>query len=98
MFPLFGSPGCTLFDSGATHSFISSSFVKLCNLNTKPLEQVIFVATLVGDTVTCRKYVEDCPIIISDKTLPANLVGFEMRGFNVILAVVKLCQLVKYRL
>jgi hypothetical protein len=59
--------------------------VKLCNLNTKPFEQAICVATPVGDTVTGRNYVEDCPIIISDKTLPAKLVVFEMLGFNVIL-------------
>jgi hypothetical protein len=83
--PHFVSPTCTLFDSSATHSFISSSLVKLCNLNTKPFEQVICVATPVGYTVTCRKYVEDCPIIISDKTLPAKLVVFEMLGFNAIM-------------
>lgn len=83
--PLFGTLACTLFDLGATHSFVSSSFVKLCNLNMKPLEQVICVATPVGDTVTCRKYVEDCSIIVSDKTLLARLVAFEMLGFNVIL-------------
>jgi hypothetical protein len=35
---LFGSLTCTLFDSGATHSFISSSYVKLCKLSMKPLE------------------------------------------------------------
>jgi hypothetical protein len=51
----------------------------------KPLEQNICVATPVGDAVTCRKCVEDCPIMIGDKTLPAKLAVFEMLGFDVIL-------------
>jgi hypothetical protein len=72
--PLFGSLAFTLFDLSATHSLISSSYVKLCNLSMKPLEQDICVATPVGNVVTCRKYVEDSPIIIRDKTLPAKLV------------------------
>jgi hypothetical protein len=32
--PLFGCVACILFDSGATHSFISSAYVKLCQLST----------------------------------------------------------------
>jgi hypothetical protein len=35
---LYGSLACVLFDSGASHSFISSTHVKLCNLSAKPLE------------------------------------------------------------
>jgi hypothetical protein len=42
--PLFGSVACVLFDSGAMHSFNSLSYVKLCRLSTKPLEQNICVA------------------------------------------------------
>jgi hypothetical protein len=57
--PLFDSVASILFDSGATHSFISSAYVKLCHLNTKPLEENICVATPVGDSVTCRKYVDE---------------------------------------
>ena len=71
--PLSGCLACTLFDSGATHSFISSSYVKVCKLSMQPLEQNISVVTPVGDAITCRKYVEDCPIIVRDKTLPAKL-------------------------
>jgi len=83
--PLFGSVACVLFDSGVMHSFISSSYVKLCRLNTKPLEQNIYVATPVGNTITCRKCVDNCPIVIEGKTLPARLVVFNMLGFDVIL-------------
>lgn len=41
--PLFGSVDCILFDSGATHSFISFAFFKLCNLSTEPLEQKVCI-------------------------------------------------------
>jgi hypothetical protein len=36
--PSFGSVACVLFHLGATHSFGSSAFVKLCKMSTKPLE------------------------------------------------------------
>ena len=31
---LFGTLACTLFDSGAIHSFISALYTKICHLNT----------------------------------------------------------------
>jgi hypothetical protein len=67
--PLFGRVACVLFDPGATHLFISSSYVKLCRVNTEPLEQNI-----------CN-----CPIVIEGRVLPAKLAVFGMMGFDVIL-------------
>jgi hypothetical protein len=81
---LFGSLACVLFYLGATHSFFSSTHVKLCNLGMKPLEQIICVTTPVGDVVTCRKCVKTCPIIIGGRTLPAKLTVFRILGFDVI--------------
>jgi hypothetical protein len=83
--PLFGRVACALFDPGALHSFISSSYVKLCRVSTEPLEQNICVATPVGDAVTCKKYVGNCPIVIKGRVLPAKLAVFGMMGFDVIL-------------
>jgi hypothetical protein len=34
---LFGTLTCTLFDSGATHSFISALYTKICHISTRPL-------------------------------------------------------------
>jgi hypothetical protein len=82
---LFGSITCVLFDSGATHSFISSSYVKLCRLTTEPLELNMCVTTPVGDTITCRKDVYNCPIVIEGRILPVKLVVFGMLGFDVTL-------------
>jgi hypothetical protein len=83
--PLFGRVACVLFDPGAMHSFISSTYVKLCRVNTEPLEHNICVATPVGDAVTCKKYVGNCPIVIEGKVLPTKLAVFGMLGFDVIL-------------
>jgi hypothetical protein len=83
--PLFGSVAYILSDSGATHSFISSAYVKLCQLSTELLEESICVATPVGDIVTCRKCVDNCPVIIEGRKFLARLAVFSMLGFDVIL-------------
>jgi hypothetical protein len=83
--PLFGKVASTLFDSGATHSFISSTYVKLCSMTSQPLNQNITVSTPTGNLVTCRKFIENCPIVIEDRFLQANLAVFQMLGFDVIL-------------
>jgi hypothetical protein len=51
-----------LFGSVVSHSFISSTYVRLCKLSTEPLEQNICVATTVGNVVTCSKCGDSCPI------------------------------------
>jgi hypothetical protein len=55
--PLFGKLASTLFDSGATHSFISSTYVKLCSMTTQPLNQNITVSSPTENVVTCRKFI-----------------------------------------
>jgi hypothetical protein len=83
--PLFGSLAYTLFDSGATHSFVSTTYAKLCSMSMEPLRQSITVVTPVGKSLLCSKVVVDCSIIIGGRTLLANLVVFEMVGYDVIL-------------
>lgn len=74
-----------LFDSGAMHSFVSYSFSRDCNLMSKWLDVDLAVATPVGKTVVCTSVVRNCPISIQGHVMPANLVIFEMSGFDVIL-------------
>jgi hypothetical protein len=83
--PLFGSLACTLFDSGATHSFVSATYAKICNICFEPLRQNITVATPVVDSLICSKVAEDCPISIGGRILLANLTVFKMLGYDVIL-------------
>jgi hypothetical protein len=54
-------------------------------MTTQPLNQSITVSTPAVDVVSCRKFIEDCPIIIEDRVLSANLVVFQMLGFDIIL-------------
>jgi hypothetical protein len=43
------------------------------------------ISTPAEDVVTCRKFIENCPIVIGDRVLPANLAVFQMLGFDIIL-------------
>jgi hypothetical protein len=56
---LFGILECTLFDSGATHSFISEAYIKLRHVSTRPLVQNLTVETPGGKKVVCDKMVEN---------------------------------------
>ena len=82
---LFSSLTFTLFDSGATHSFVSATYAKLCSMTMEPLRQRITVVTPVGKSLLCNKVVVDCSIMIGGRTFLANLVIFEMIGYDVIL-------------
>jgi hypothetical protein len=54
-------------------------------MTTQPLKQNITASKPAGDVVTCRKFIEDCPIIIEDRVLLANLAVFQILGFDIIL-------------
>jgi hypothetical protein len=49
------------------------------------MEVGVIVPTLVGKSVICRKIVMNCLIHIKERTLTANLISFDMEGFNIIL-------------
>lgn len=85
--PLFGSLACPMFDSGVTHSIISSTYVKICEMKTVLLGQSMIVATPVGDSIICRKCIEGCPIVVGGRRLPASLVVFKMLGYDIFLGI-----------
>jgi hypothetical protein len=74
-----------LFDSGATHFFISIVFVGLSRLVVRTLELGLVVTTPVGKIVVCKRVVCECPISICGRILPANLVALPMFSYGVIL-------------
>ncbi|XP_035542792.1 uncharacterized protein LOC118345037 [Juglans regia] len=78
--PLFLNKAIVLFDSGATHSFISMDYVKLCPIVANEMDYNLRVSTPTGDIVTCNKILLKCPITISGKEMPANLIVFPMIG------------------
>jgi hypothetical protein len=76
-----------LFDSGATHSFVSVVFVRLSRLVVRTLELGLAVTTLVGKTVVHKRVVCKCLISICGRVLPANLVVLPMFSYDIILRI-----------
>jgi hypothetical protein len=85
--PLFTGKVVILFDSSATHSFISAKYARRFHINLEPMEVRVVVFTLVGKSVICRKIVMGCPIYIEGRTLIANLIVFDIEGFDIILRI-----------
>jgi hypothetical protein len=83
--PLFSGKAIVLFDSGATHSFISVSYVRRYSLNIELMEIGVVVSTPVGKSVVCTKIVRKCPIHVDGRTLLVDLIIFDIHGFDVIL-------------
>jgi len=63
---LFGILACTLFDLGATHSFMSEAYFRLRHVSTRLLVQNLTVETPGGKKIVCDK-IETCPIVIKRK-------------------------------
>jgi hypothetical protein len=83
--PILGFEASVLFDSGATHSFISIVFIRLSRLVVRTLESSLAITTPVGKTVVCKRVVCECPVSICGRVLPANLVVLPIFSYDVIL-------------
>jgi len=74
-----------LFDSGATHSFISVKLVQTSGLTPTRKSSSLFVTLPDGKTVSCEELYEGCPLRIYECELLADLYKFELTDFGVIL-------------
>jgi len=76
---------CILFDSGATHSFVNSEFVK--KLASKPdvVDIQLYVTTPLGTIYHTDLIIRDWAINVKRKTIPADLAQLEMQGWDTIL-------------
>ncbi|XP_074283300.1 uncharacterized protein LOC141607850 [Silene latifolia] len=86
-------PTFVLFDSGATHSFISREHVRALNLTTydRVVDSVIVPS---GESVPCDKIYTRVPIQIGEVVFHCDLMEFPLGGFEVILG---MDWLVKYK-
>ena len=82
--PLFSNFAKTLFDSGSTHSFISSRYAKLCDKKPGLMDYDLFVATPMGDSLVCNSILKSCVIQIEDREMLANLILMDMYDYDVI--------------
>ena len=74
-----------LFDTGATHSIISSTFAKKLELTPTPLTNQISISTPMKDRIMINHEFINCPIRFPDRIHPANLLPLNMIDFDIIL-------------
>ena len=83
--PLFSGTALILFDSGASHSFVSSSFVKAHNIKMDVGTHEWHVRIPTGETQISRAICRRCPLALNNLKMPADLVIMEMSDFDIIL-------------
>ena len=68
--PILAFETSILFDSGATHSFISIVFVRLSRLAVRTLEPGLDVTTPIRKTVVYKRVVCECPLAFVEEYFP----------------------------
>ncbi len=74
----------TLFDTGASHSFISHEFANSHNLERPPLRNVVSVSTP-GGPIEANDFVFSCPIRLGRMPCPWSLIVIPLKEYDVIL-------------
>ncbi|XP_027193529.1 uncharacterized protein [Cicer arietinum] len=74
-----------LFDSSATHSFISMDYMKLLEF---PVTTVLFVTIAADKTLTANTTCMHCPIIVLIRKINVNLICLPLKNLDVILGMV----------
>jgi hypothetical protein len=84
VFPVANHPAVTLFDSGASHTFINRAFVVKHQL---PLEigKDTFCIQSPGGRIYSKEMVERIPISLEGYIFPTNLIFFKNQDIDVIL-------------
>ncbi|KAL0549014.1 hypothetical protein IC582_013494 [Cucumis melo] len=83
--PMLGHYALVLFDSGSSHSFISSAFVSHARLEVEPLHHVLSVSTPSGECMFSKEKVKACQIEIAGHVIEVTLIVLDMLDFDVIL-------------
>ncbi|KAL4032651.1 hypothetical protein IC575_005732 [Cucumis melo] len=83
--PVLGHYALVLFDSGSSHSFISSAFVLHARLEVEPLHHVLSVSTPSGECMLSKEKVKACHIEIAGHVIEVTLLVLDMLDFDVIL-------------
>jgi hypothetical protein len=78
-------PAVVLFDSGASHSFVSSTFAYERNLNVITIAKGGYYISAAGNNIMTNQVVKDVKIEIGDREFLADLVVLPGVGIDVIL-------------
>ncbi|XP_073007459.1 uncharacterized protein [Typha latifolia] len=82
---LFAYTARILFDPGATHSFISTSFLENADVAPGPLVEPLVIATPLGDFLKVRHVYRSCTLTFGEWDFRADLLPLEMKDFDLIL-------------
>jgi len=74
-----------LFNSGATHSFISTKLVEILGLNPTQKSSLLSLMLPDGKIVSCEELYEGCPVKMYECEFSADLYRFELTNFGIIL-------------
>ena len=74
-----------LIDSGATHSFMATSYVMHLGGESKKLDNPMIVNTRMGETLTIDAIYLNCVVMVQGYELLIDLLPLEMYDFDVIL-------------
>ncbi|KAL5545590.1 hypothetical protein UlMin_005277 [Ulmus minor] len=80
-----GSYAYTLIDSGASHSFASSTFVEKLSVPYEKMGNALNIILPSGDVLLSTYWLKETPIKISDQELYVDLIILEIKDFDVIL-------------
>ena len=83
--PVSGIHASVLFDSDATHSFISTTFIRQHDIVCEPMKIKLYIETPVGGILSTENVCKSCSIRIGERELPTNLVVLDMHDFDIIL-------------
>jgi hypothetical protein len=86
MFLARSNPATILFDSGASHSFISSSFVAKHNLPIATMKHTMLVSSPSGEMRT-KQICPTVSINIRGVDFPSNLILLDSKGIDIILGI-----------
>ncbi|KAL4011292.1 hypothetical protein IC575_028346 [Cucumis melo] len=85
MLPVLGHSALVLFDSGSSHSFISSTFVLHAHLEVEPIHLVLSVSTPSRKCMLSKEKVKGYRIEITGHVIEVTLLVLDMLDFDVIL-------------
>jgi len=80
-----GKACCVLFDSGATHSFVSESCVRELGLPVCELPFDLVVSTPTSGLVRTSSVCGRCPVEVEGRIYKVNLICLPLQGLYVIL-------------
>ncbi|XP_062012153.1 uncharacterized protein LOC133728711 [Rosa rugosa] len=74
-----------LFDTGASDSLISATFVTTLGLTPSEHDEILTVSTPLEKSTTLTKVCKSCPIHVLDTEFPMDLIVINLRRFDIIL-------------